>query len=69
APAPQLALSVAKATATDFGQRFYHWTAVTARCSRLTSLRVGCRIYGRRHGRWWMARRELALSLGGIVIS
>lgn len=68
-PAPQLTLSVAKATATDFGRRYYHWTAVTARCSQLTTLRVGCRIYGRKHGRWWMARRELALSLAGIVIS
>jgi secreted trypsin-like serine protease len=68
-PAPVLSLSAAKATATDFGRRYYHWTKVAARCSRVTSLRIGCRIYGRRHGRWWMARRELALSLAGIVIS
>jgi hypothetical protein len=68
-PLPRLSLSKAIASSKLYGRLAYHWTSVTARCSRQTSLRFACRIYGRRLGRWWMVRRELALAVGGIVVT
>ncbi len=69
APAPRLGLGQARRAAERYGRVVRHWTSVTARCARRNVLRVACRIYGRRHGKWWMARREVLLSTRAIIVT